>query len=139
MKHEYDYFRCNRVVLNNIFKINQIDDLPSTGWVVVGSWDHLVGQGHCRGHAVEHLVQPSEHVLVVSKQDLLGRKKHFYSLVNCFTHLLSSFHSFLFQPANWAIESMSRNVPGHFTTGASHITCITKLKPGKQDGEDSVQ
>lgn len=77
MKHEYDYFRCNRVVLNNIFKINQIDDLPSTGWVVVGSWDHLVGQGHCRGHAVEHLVQPSEHVLVVSKQSLLGRKNIF--------------------------------------------------------------
>uniref|UniRef100_A0A8W8JLC2 Uncharacterized protein n=1 Tax=Magallana gigas TaxID=29159 RepID=A0A8W8JLC2_MAGGI len=34
---------------------------------------------------------------------------------------------------------MSRNVPAHVTTCASNITCITKLKPGQQNEEDSIQ
>lgn len=39
-----------------------------------------MGQGQRRGHAVEHLVQPREHVLVISKQGLSGKKNIFISL-----------------------------------------------------------
>lgn len=71
---EYMHFRCSteRLVLHNVWQINQIDiTVEWGGW----SWEHLVGEGQRGGHAVKHLVQSSEHVLVISKQGLLGRKK----------------------------------------------------------------